>query len=134
MHFGIKVSTNGTFSNINVDNIMEVIRPNNDYSLVERYRRDNYYILIYGTINTELPFNRYEFSKSTLNGNAFIVKISSPDTDTCEFVNLSISEFKGWYEEVINIENTDDEEEESVSEHTSDRDFLSDNDDYPYWS
>ncbi len=137
MSLGIKINMYGEMEQILIDEIMDFIRfnhSNGDYRLVERYVYNNSYVYIYGNTNLSLPFNRYEFQGSVLNGDAFVLRISNPDEEYCEFIDFYIHEFKNWYEDVVDITVTDDEEEESYdSENTSDRDFISDNDDMPGW-
>ncbi len=135
MPSGIKINTRGDMEEISVDEIMDFIRINIDgdeYMIMERHRFNDCYIFVYGSLNVRFRLNEYYFRSSIerLRGDAYILCISTPDSDTCEFMDLSIPAFLNFYEEEVDLTVTDDEEEESYSsERTSDRDFLASEDD-----
>ncbi len=132
---GIRVNTRGDMEEISVDEIMDFIRihiDGDEYMIMERHRFNDCYIFVYGSFNLRLPRNQYEFRSSIerLRGDAYILCISTPDSESCEFMNLPIPVFRRFYEEEVDLEYTDDEEEESYSsERTSDRDFIASEDD-----
>ena len=80
--------------------------------------------------DSDLDYNRYEFQSSTPMGDAYVIKISSINEEQFEFFDLTVWEFKDWDEEVVDLDVTSDEDEESYSsERTSDRDFIVTDDD-----
>lgn len=121
MPLGIKVNTNGDMEQMEIEDMMDIVR---HYGLVERYVfSGNHAVMIYSSTDESLPFNQYEFQSSTPMGEAYILQIRG-DEESMEFVDLFIHEFRDWYEESVDLDITETEEESDYSEHSSDLDFI----------
>ena len=127
MPVGIKVNINGDMEQMEVEEIMEVVRRTHEgvgYGMIERYVfSGNNAIFIYSSTDSNLPFNQYEFQSSTPMGEAYIMQIRG-DEESMDFEDLFIHQFKDWYEESVDLDITETETESYDSENTSDRDFI----------
>ena len=127
MPVGIKVNTNGDMEQMEVEEIMQIVRQTHEgvgYGMIERYVfSGNNAIFIYSSTDERLPFNMYEFQSSTPMGEAYIMQIRG-DEESMDFEDLLIHQFKDWYEESVDLDITETEEESYDSENTSDRDFI----------
>ena len=127
----IKISKKGKITNIEKPDI-SFIEKNKNISKLNKWNYNNYEFVLYGCedgvageenkydlpppVDCELYFNDLYFIK--LNQN--------------KIEDLSIQEYNIFYNDCFggfeDIQSTDDEEEDELSEHTSDRDFIDDDD------
>lgn len=125
----IKISKKGKITNIEKDNI-DFIKKNKNISKLNTWDHNDNKLVLYGwetgdagqenkydlppPVDCELYFHDLYFVKCVNN----------------VIMDFSVQEYNIFYNECFlgfeNIEDTDDEEEETLSEHTSDREFIND--------
>jgi len=125
----IKISKKGKITNIEKDNI-DFIKKNKHISKLNTWDYNDNKLVLYGCENGNAgKENKYELPPPV------DCELYFHDLYFVKYVNnvivdFSVQEYNIFYNECFcgfeNIEDTDDEEEESLSEHTSDREFIND--------
>tara|TARA_B100001175_G_scaffold315533_1_gene327305 strand:+ start:1641 stop:2243 length:603 start_codon:yes stop_codon:yes gene_type:complete len=129
----IKISKKGNIKSINKDNI-DFIKNNKNISKINKWHYNNFTYILYGCINGEAgEENKYDLPPpcdcDLYFNDLYFVKYEYKN-----IVDLSIEDYNTFYafcfEGFESIENSDEEEiEEELSEHTSDREFINDEED-----
>ena len=126
----IKINKNGDLQNIKKDNIDFIIKNKNiDKLHIWKTENTTQYIL-YGSIDGKAgKENKYELPPP-LENSLFFYDLYVLKYHNESFCDLSLNEYNLFYEDLYggfeDIGLTDDELEESLSEHTSDREFIDD--------
>tara|TARA_B100001564_G_C20667843_1_gene684649 strand:+ start:2765 stop:3382 length:618 start_codon:yes stop_codon:yes gene_type:complete len=125
----IKISKSGKITNIDKSDI-EFIKKNRHITKLNKWDYNNYEYVLYGCengdageenkydlpppVDCELYFNELYFIKYSKN----------------KIIDLPVQEYEVFYSDCFggfeDIQDTDDEVDESLSEHTSDKDFIND--------
>ena len=125
----IKISKSGKITNIDKSDI-EFIKKNRHITKLNKWDYNNYEYVLYGCengdageenkydlpppVDCELYFNELYFIKYSKN----------------KIIDLPVQEYEIFYSDCFggfeDIQDTDDEEDDSLSEHTSDKDFIND--------
>ena len=125
----IKISKKGKVTNIEKPDIT-FIKKNKHVSKLNTWKYNNYDFVIYGCENGNAgEENKYDLPPpidcELYFNDLYIIKLNNNKLE-----NLSIEEYNTFYNDCFggfeDIESTDDEEEDELSEHTSDRDFIDD--------
>mgnify|MGYP006116081195 CR=1 FL=1 len=128
----IKISKKGNIKPIIKDNI-DFIKNNKNISKINKWYYNNFTYILYGCINGEAgEENKYDLPPpcdcDLYFNDLYFVKYEYKN-----IVNLSIEDYNTFYafcfEGFESIENSEEEIEEELSEHTSDRDFINDDED-----
>ena len=125
----IKISKKGKITNIEKDNI-DFIKKNKNISKLNTWDYNDNKLVLYGCENGDAgQENKYDLPPPV------DCELYFHDLYFVKYVNnviedFSVQEYNIFYNECFlgfeNIEDTDDEEDESLSEHTSDREFIND--------
>lgn len=106
---GIKINVDGSFEEIPISEITNELLSagdiDNRYCVQERYDFIDERLYILGMLDLDEPFNNYEFQFTTLTGPAYVFTMDLNQN----FINLTIEEFRNFYEQVDNILSEDDE-------------------------
>ena len=127
----IKISKRGKVSNIDKPDI-SFLEKNKHISKLNKWNYNNCDFVLYGCENGDAgEENKYDLPPPVdcelYFNDLYFIKLNQNKLE-----NLSIQEYNIFYNDCFggfeDIESTDDEEENSLSEHTSDRDFINDDD------
>lgn len=125
----IKISKRGKVTNIDKPDI-NFIKKNKNISMLNTWKYNNYDFVIYGCENGNAgEENKYDLPPpidcELYFNDLYIIKMKNDKLE-----NLNIEEYNIFYNDCFggfeDIQSTDDEEEDELSEHTSDRDFIDD--------
>ena len=125
----IKISKKGKVTNIDKPDI-NFIKKNKNISKLHTWKYNNYDFVIYGCENGNAgEENKYDLPPpidcELYFNDLYIIKMKNDKLE-----NLNIEEYNIFYNDCFggfeDIQSTDDEEEDELSEHTSDRDFIDD--------
>ena len=125
----IKISKRGKRINIDKPDI-NFIKKNKNISMLNTWKYNNYDFVIYGCENGNAgEENKYDLPPpidcELYFNDLYIIKMKNDKLE-----NLNIEEYNIFYNDCFggfeDIQSTDDEEEDELSEHTSDRDFIDD--------
>lgn len=125
----IKISKRGKITNIEKDNI-DFIEKNKHISELNTWDFNGCKIVLYGCENGDAgQENKYDLPPpldcELYFHDLYFIKYVNKNIE-----NFTIQEYNTFYDDCFlgfeNIEDTDDEVEDSLSEHTSDRDFIND--------
>ena len=125
----IKISKKGKVTNIEKPDI-NFLKNNKHISKLHKWKYNNFDFVIYGCENGNAgEENKYDLPPpidcELYFNDLYIIKLNNNKLE-----NLSIEEYNTFYNDCFggfeDIESTDDEEEDELSEHTSDRDFIDD--------
>ena len=125
----IKISKRGKVTNIDKPDI-NFIKKNKNISKLHTWKYNNYDFVIYGCENGNAgEENKYDLPPpidcELYFNDLYIIKMKNDKLE-----NLNIEEYNIFYNDCFggfeDIQSTDDEEEDELSEHTSDRDFIDD--------
>jgi hypothetical protein len=125
----IKISKRGKVTNIEKPDI-NFIKKNKNISMLNTWKYNNYDFVIYGCENGNAgEENKYDLPPpidcELYFNDLYIIKMKNDKLE-----NLNIEEYNIFYNDCFggfeDIQSTDDEEEVELSEHTSDRDFIDD--------
>lgn len=130
----IKISKRGNIKSISKDNI-DFIKNNKNISKINKWHYNNFTYVLFGCINGEAgEENKYDLPPpcdcDLYFNDLYFVKYEYKN-----IVDLSIEDYNTFYafcfEGFESIENSDEEDEieEELSEHTSDREFINDEED-----
>ena len=126
----IKIKKNGDLSNIKKSN-MDIIINNKNLDKIHIWDYKNNQLVLYGCIEGKAGSeNKYDLppplDSSLFFYDMYIVKYANK-----KLVDLSLDEFNMFYEDSFggfeDIGSSEDDEESTLSEHTSDREFIDDN-------
>ena len=127
----IKISKKGTVKNIEKNNI-NFLKKNKNIDILHTWDYNNAKLVLYGCYTGNAgQENKYDLPPpmdiEMFFDDLYIVKLVKN-----ELSDLTLVEYNKFYDESFkgfeDIDYTDDEEENSLSEHTSDRDFIDDGD------
>lgn len=125
----IKISKRGKVTNIEKPDI-NFIKKNKNISMLNTWKYNNYDFVIYGCENGNAgEENKYDLPPpidcELYFNDLYIIKMKNDKLE-----NLNIEEYNIFYNDCFggfeDIQSTDDEDEAELSEHTSDRDFIDD--------
>ena len=125
----IKISKKGTVSNIDKSDI-DFIKKNKNITQLNKWKYNNFDYVLYGCeIGDAGEENKYDLPPPVdcelYFNDLYIIKY-----DKNTIVDLSVQEYNIFYNDSFggfeDIIDTDNEDEDSLSEHTSDRDFIDD--------
>lgn len=125
----IKISKKGNLKSVNKDNI-DFIKNNKNISQINSWYYNNFNYILYGYVNGEAgEENKYDLPPpcdcDLYFNDLYFIKYENKD-----IIDLSLEDYNSFYaycfEGFESIENTEDEIEEELSEHTSDREFIND--------
>lgn len=126
----IKIKKNGDLSNLK-KNDMDIILKNKKLDKIHTWDYKNSELVLYGCIEGKAGSeNKYDLPPPLDNSlffyDMYIVKYANK-----KLVDLSLDEFNMFYEDSFggfeDIGSSEDDEESTLSEHTSDREFIDDN-------
>ena len=127
----IKISKKGNLKPVNKDNI-DFIKSNKNISKINKWNYNNFIYVLYGCINGDAgEENKYDLPPpcdcDLYFNDLYFIKYENNN-----IIDLTIEDYNTFYafcfEGFESLENTDDEIEEELSEHTSDREFINDDD------
>tara|TARA_B110000902_G_C14107978_1_gene513216 strand:- start:170 stop:739 length:570 start_codon:yes stop_codon:yes gene_type:complete len=127
----IKISKRGNIRLVNKNNI-DFIKKNKNVSKINKWIYNNFNYVLYGCINGEAgEENKYDLPPpcdcDVYFNDLYFIKYENKN-----IVELSIEDYNTFYtncfEGFESIENTEDEIEDELSEHTSDIEFIDDED------
>ncbi len=128
MTTAVRINRDSTIEEIQVDSIIDTLQnqtayPYQEYRLLERYEMyDGVFLYIYGMLNISHPFNDFEFQYFNMTGDAFAVLVN----ESGEFLDLSESQFIGFYQLEIDLDDTIIEDELTESDNSYDSSFVED--------
>lgn len=125
----IKISKRGNVKCINKDNI-DFIKNNKKISKINTWNYNNFTYILYGYINGDAgEENKYDLPPPC-DCDLYFNDLYFIKYENTNIIDLSMEDYNTFYafcfEGFDSIENTDDEIEEELSEHTSDREFIND--------
>lgn len=125
----IKISKNGKITNIDKSDI-EFIKKNRHITKLNKWNYNNYEYVLYGCENGDAgEENKYDLPPPVdcelYFNDLYFIKYSKN-----KIIDLPVQEYEIFYSDCFggfeDIQDTDDEEDDSLSEHTSDKDFIND--------
>ena len=125
----IKISKSGKITNIEKSDI-EFIKKNRHINKLNKWDYNNYEYVLYGCENGDAgEENKYDLPPPVdcelYFNDLYFIKYSKN-----KIIDLTVQEYEVFYSDCFggfeDIQETDDEEDDSLSEHTSDRDFIND--------
>ena len=128
----IKISKKGNLKSISKDNI-DFIKNNKNISKINKWYYNNFTYILYGCINGDAgEENKYDLPPpcdcDLYFNDLYFIKYENNN-----IIDLTLEDYNTFYafcfEGFESIENTDDEIDDELSEHTSDREFINDDDD-----
>lgn len=120
----VLININGKLQNINISNIKDVI--NKNYEITEMFRLNKDQVLLIYTNKKSKIFNSYEFLYGNWCGECFAVKM---DNDKNKILNLTIEEFKKFYENFVDLDDDLMDDELTSSDNYSYGSFVIKDDD-----
>jgi hypothetical protein len=121
MALALRINVDSTIEEIRIDDVIHTLQtqtayPHEEYKLLERYEVfDDCWLYLYGMLNTSHPFNEYEFQYFNMTGDVFVLMVS----ETGEFLDLSEEQFIGYYDFIIDLDDTIIEDELSETDDES---------------
>ena len=94
----VRINTDATMTEVELEEVKFV----GEYELIEKHETLYFDIFIYGSKEYEYPFNMYEFALTTPRGAAYVVCRDNAEN----YVDISIEEFKDFYEECEDLDDT----------------------------
>ena len=129
MTLALRINVDSTIEEIRVDNIIDTLQtqtayPFEEYRLLEKYEIYNdCWLYIYGMLNMSHPFNDFEFQYFNMTGDVFVLLVNTNG----DFLDLNESQFIGFYQVEIDLDDTLIEDELSSSDDDSyDSSFVED--------
>lgn len=125
----IKITKKGSVKSINKNDI-DFIKKNKNISKLNSWKYNNYDYILYGCINGEAgEENKYDLPPPS-DCELYFSDLYFIKYENNNIIDLSLEDYNLFYahcfEGFESIESTEDEIEEELSEHTSDRDFIND--------
>ena len=125
----IKISKRSNVKSITKDNI-DFIKNNKHISKINTWHYNNFIYTLYGYINGDAgEENKYDLPPPC-DCDLYFNDLYFIKYDNNSIIDLSIADYNTFYafcfEGFDSIENTEDEVEDELSEHTSDREFIND--------
>lgn len=127
----IKINKQGSIKNIEKQNI-DFINNNKHIEKLNVWNYNGFDYILYGCSNGDAgEENKYDLPPP-VDCELYFNDLYFLKYENDKIVDLTIEDYNNFYNDCFggfeDIENTDDEEDDTLSEHTSDRDFINDSD------
>jgi hypothetical protein len=127
----IKINKQGSIKNIEKQNI-DFIKNNKHIEKLNVWNYNSFDYILYGCSNGDAgEENKYDLPPP-VDCELYFNDLYFLKYENDKIVDLTIEDYNNFYNDCFggfeDIENTDEEEDDTLSEHTSDRDFINDSD------